>query len=195
MKVVAQRSSLRMWLMAMAGIPLLVISLDVLTQRKLTRRLTEILFRPDDIQIYEPRDVIYAWVMFLFALFLVGFGLKELFWPTKVVECRPEGLALRLNAPYRPASVIPWANIQELGAAQVYDDGDAVDLLVISVVGRGDLPDNPWGARWLDERELGVMALDWLQDPQEVAEEIAAYAVEAEHRRARGATANLWKED
>ncbi|HSM43916.1 MAG TPA: hypothetical protein VK969_02750, partial [Acidimicrobiia bacterium] len=66
MTVVVRRSALKMWLMAMGGIPFLVISLDVLTQRRITRWLTDLMFRPDDVQIFEPRDVIYAWVMLLF---------------------------------------------------------------------------------------------------------------------------------
>ena len=81
MTLVVKRSALKMWLMALAGIPLLVISLDVLTNRRITRWLTDIIFRPDDIQIYEPRDVIWAWVMALFSGFIVLWGLKELFFP------------------------------------------------------------------------------------------------------------------
>jgi hypothetical protein len=65
--VVVRRSAIKMWLMAMGGIPLLIISLDVLTERRITRWLTDMIFLPEDVQIYEPRDVIFAWVMFLFA--------------------------------------------------------------------------------------------------------------------------------
>jgi hypothetical protein len=193
--VTIRRSALRMWLLAMGGIPLLVISLDVLTQRRITRWLTDIMFRPEDVQIYEPRDVIFAWVMFLFGSFLVLWGLKELFMPTKVVECTDEGLALRVNGPFRPASVIGWDNIRDVGGADIEDDGDIVPLFVVGVFGRDGLPDNPWGARWVEERDLGVLAEDWSEDPQDVAERVADYAVEAVQRHKRETTANLWKED
>ena len=53
-----KRSAVKMWALAMAGIPLLVISLDVLTNRRITNWLREIIFKPEDTQIYEPRDVI-----------------------------------------------------------------------------------------------------------------------------------------
>jgi hypothetical protein len=177
--VVVQRSSLKMWLMALGGIPLLVISIDVLTSRRITRWLTDIVFRPEDVQIFEPRDVIYAWVMFLFGALLVVWGLKELFVPTKVVECLDEGLAVRLNGPHRPPSVIPWESIQDIGGADIDDDGDLIPLLVVTVFDREGLPENPWGARWVAEKELGVMAQDWDQDPQQAAERIADYAVDA----------------
>lgn len=183
MTVVVKRSALKMWLMAMAGIPLLVISLDVLTERRITRWLTDIMFRPEDVQIYEPRDVIFAWVMFLFGALLVIWGLKELFVPTKVIECREDGLAIRVNGPFRPPAVIEWADIRDVGGAEVDDEGDLIPLLVVTVFSREGLPENPWGARWVTERELGIMAQDFDEDPQLTAEKIADFAVE---RAARG---------
>ncbi|HUF16103.1 MAG TPA: hypothetical protein VMQ46_09440 [Acidimicrobiia bacterium] len=194
MTVVVRRSALKMWLMAMGGIPLLIISLDVLTERRITRWLTDLIFRPEDVQIYEPRDVIYAWAMLLFGGFLVAWGLKELFLPTKVVECRDDGLAVRINGPLRGPSVIPWNNIRDVGGAEIDDEGDMVPLLVVSVFGRENLPDNPWGARWVEERELGVMAQDWQEDPDLVAEQIADYAVDAVKRHKRERTAKLWQD-
>jgi hypothetical protein len=192
--VVVRRSALKMWLMAMGGIPLLVISLDVLTERRITRWLTDLIFRPEDVQIYEPRDVIFAWVMFLFGALLVLWGLKELFLPTKVVECTDDGLILRVNGPFRAPSLISWDNIRDVGGADIDDEGDMIPLLVVTVFGREGLPDNPWGARWVEERALGVMAQDWGDDPQEVAERIADYAVDAVKRNKRDATAGLWQE-
>jgi len=191
---VVRRSALKMWLMAMGGIPLLIISLDVLTERRITRWLTDLIFRPEDVQIYEPRDVIYAWAMLLFGGFLVIWGLKELFLPTKVVECRDDGLAVRINGPLRGPSLIPWNNIRDVGGAEIDDEGDMVPLLVVSVFGRENLPDNPWGARWVEERELGVMAQDWEEDPDLVAEQIADYAVDAVKRHKRERTAKLWQD-
>lgn len=195
MNVVVRRSALKMWLLAMGGIPLLVISLDVLTERRITRWLTDLIFRPEDVQIYEPRDVIFAWVMFLFGALLVAWGLKELFVPTKVIECRDEGLAIKINGPFRGPCLIPWNNIRDVGGTEVDDDGDLIPLLVVSVFDREDLPRNPWGARWVTESELGVMAQDWEEDPQRAAERIADYAVDAVERERRHTTARLWQED
>lgn len=195
MTVVVRRSALKMWLMAMGGIPLLVISLDVLTQRRITRWLTDLMFRPEDVQIFEPRDVIFAWVMFLFGAFLVIWGLKELFLPTKVVECRDDGLAVRIQGPHRGPAVIAWENIRDVGGDVIDDDGDEIPLLVVTVFDREGLPGNPWGARWVEERELGIMAQDFDDDPHRVAERIADYAVDAVERKRRETTANLWKEE
>lgn len=194
MTVVVRRSALKMWLMAMGGIPLLVISLDVLTERRITRWLTDIVFRPEDVQIFEPRDVIFAWAMFLFSAFIVLWGLRELFVPTKVVECRDEGLALRVNGPWRGPDVIPWENVRDVGGAMMDDEGDGIPLFVVGVFSREELPDNPWGARWVSTDELGVLAQDWGEDPQLVAEKVADFAVEAVKRQRRRATSRVWQE-
>jgi hypothetical protein len=194
MTVVIRRSALKMWLMAIGGIPLLIISLDVLTERRITRWLTDLIFRPEDVQIYEPRDVIFAWAMFLFASFLVVWGLKELFVPTKVMEATDEGLKIKVSGPFRPPSLIAWDNIRDVGGADIEDEGDVIPLFVIGVFDRTGLPDNPWGARWVDERDLGILAEDWGDDPQEVAEKVADFAVEAVKRRRAETTSRLWQE-
>jgi hypothetical protein len=191
---VIRRSALKMWLMAIGGIPLLIISLDVLTERRITRWLTDLIFRPEDVQIYEPRDVIFAWAMFLFASFLVVWGLKELFVPTKVMEATDEGLKIKVSGPFRPPSLIAWDNIRDVGGADIEDEGDVIPLFVIGVFDRTGLPDNPWGARWVDERDLGILAEDWGDDPQEVAEKVADFAVEAVKRRRAETTSRLWQE-
>lgn len=192
MTVVVRRSALRMWFMAMGGIPLLIISLDVLTNRRLTNNLREILFRPEDTQIFEPRDVIWAWAMLLFAVVLVLWGLKELFVPTKVLECREEGLALRVNGPFRPSSVIPWDSLVDVGAIEVEDEGQKVPLFWVEVFDRRQLPANPWGGRWIAERELGLLAQDWAEVPREVAGRVAEFAVEQAKQQPRRAVASLW---
>ena len=194
MALVVRRSALKMWLMAMGGIPLLIISLDVLTNRRITNWLREIIFRPEDTQIYEPRDVIWAWAMALFAAFIVLWGLKELFLPTKVVEATDRGLSLKLRGPFRPATLGPWDLIDDVRGAEIEDDGDMIAMLSIRLLGRADLPDNPWGARWVGERELALLAEDWSEPPQEIADQIIRFAVDAARREAKARTSSVWLE-
>jgi hypothetical protein len=178
MNVVVKRSAVKMWLMAMGGIPLLIISLDVLTNRRITNWLRELIFNPEDTQIYEPRDVIFAWAMLLFAAFLVLWGLKELFVPTRIVECKPEGLALKMRGPFRAASLVDWNDIDDVYPGEVRDEGTKVPVLVVKVLNSRSLPADPWGARWLDDNKVGIMAEDWSQSPRVVADKIIDCAVE-----------------
>ena len=193
MKVVVRRSAVKMWLLAIGAIPLLVISIDVLVNRRIANWLRELVFRPEDTQIYESRDVIWAWAMLVFAGILVLWGLKELFIPTKVIECRDAGLAVKVRGPLRPPVVIPWGNVVDLTAGEIEDEGDVLPLLSIQLMGRLDLPDHPWGARWVETRVLGVLAQDWSQSPEEVARQVSDYAVDAARREAKARTASIWR--
>lgn len=195
MTLVVKRSALKMWLMAMGGIPLLIISLDVLTKRRITNWLRELIFRPEDTQIYEPRDVIWAWAMLAFSALIVLWGLKELFYPTKVVEARDEGLFLKLAGPFGPATSISWDLIDDVRGVEVTDEGDTIPMMAIRVLATGDLPRNPWGARWLGDRELAVLAQDWSEPPGDVATKVIDFAVEAAKREARARTAGLWQSE
>lgn len=192
MRVVVQRSPIRMWLLAIGGIPLLVIAVDVLTNRKITNWFRELIFNPNDTQIYEPRDVIWAWALLLFSGFLVLWGLKELFIPTKVIEARDQGLAIRLRGPFFKPDLVPWANIVDIAPGEILDEGDILLLLRITLVTRGGLPQHPWSGRWLEPRVLGLLAEDWSKAPAEVADELAEFAVEAARREARARTARIW---
>jgi hypothetical protein len=192
MKVVIQRSAMKMWLLAIGGIPILVIAVDVLTNRRITNWLREMVFNPNDTQIYEPRDVIWAWAMLFFSGFLVLWGLKELFVPTKVIEGRDEGLAVRLRGPFMRPDIIPWGTVIDIEAGEIIDEGDILILLRIELATRGDLPEHPWGARWVETRVLGVLAQDWSTPPAEVAAQLSRYAVDAARREATARTARLW---
>ena len=188
-----RRSPVKMVLKAAAGLPLLVVSLDVLTTRRMTRWLQDRVFpNPEDLQIYEPRDVIFAWVMLLFSAFLVVWGLKEAFAPTRVVECRRQGLALRIAGPFRPASVISWGDVEDARPGEVVDEGVRVPVLIVEVRDRRGLPEHPWGARWLGAGALGLTAEDWSRSPQLVAERILDRAAEAARWEAIAEVGLMW---
>lgn len=187
-----QRSAVRMWLLAMGGIPLLVIAVDVLTSRRITNWLRELIFTPEDTQIYEPRDVIWAWALLLFSASILLWGLKELFMPTKVIEATDDGPAIRLRGPFRKPDLIPWGNIIDIEPGEIVDEGDVLLLLEIKLRTRGDLPEHPWGARWVESRVLGLLAEDWSITPTKAADQLAEYAVDSAHRETRGRTARIW---
>jgi hypothetical protein len=83
--------------------------------------------------------------------------------------------------------VIPWDNVKDVGGDDIDDDGTIIPLLVVTVFSREGLPPNPWGARWVDELELGIMAQDWEEDPERSAERIAEYAVDLARNETRAA--------
>jgi len=177
--VVIRRSAMRMWKWSLAGVPLVVIAVDVLTRRRLTNALREVLFRPEDTQIFEARDVIWAWVMLVCGLILVGVGLKELMFPTGVIEADAGGLRLRLSGPLRPPTSLTWDQVDDIGSGSVADEGDRLPVLWVRVFDPEDLPDQPWGARWIDESTIAVLASDWDRTAVRAAEEITLLALEA----------------
>jgi hypothetical protein len=177
--IVIRRSAVRMWLMALAGVPFVVLAVDVLTRRRLTNALREVLFRPEDTQIFEPRDVIWAWVMLVCAGILVVFGLKELMFPTTVVEATEVGLRVRLSGPLRAATTFPWGAIDDIGSGSVSDEGDRLPVFWIRLFDPGIVPDQPWGARWIDEHTVALLASDWDRSAVRAAEEVTLLALAA----------------
>ncbi len=177
--VVVRRSAVRMWAMAIGGIPLVILGVDVLTQRRITDALREILFRPEDTQIFEARDVIWAIVILAVGLLFAVWGVKELLFPSLVLRADAEGLTLNVRGPFQPAVLVPWAQIDDIGTGTVDDDGAFLEVLWIRFLAGHRVPSEPWGSRWLEPSTLALLSGDWEIRPSEIVESVIDIALES----------------
>ena len=166
-----------MWGVALLGMPLGLLALDVLTQRRVTNALRDIIFNPQDTQLFEARDVIWAWVMAIVGLGMAGWGLKELIFPTAVVTADSDGLGLKVAGPFRRPVTIPWSAVDDIGSASVEDDGDVLSVLWVRLMEPELVPPEPWGGRWMDERTIAVLATDWDRDAVTAAGQVTDVAL------------------
>ena len=173
-----RRSAWRMWLLAMAGIPLVVIGVDVLGQRRISNWLSDMVFQSDP-QVYEPRDIVWAVALVLAGLVMSIIGLKELVDPKPVLMADSDGLRLRLAGPRHQPVAIPWEDLDDVRADVMDDDGDPVPVLVVSVKVDGLIPADPWAARRTGANTVAINATDWEQRPEVVVEKVTEVAVEA----------------
>lgn len=172
------RSGVRMWLIALAGVPMIVIGVDILLRRRIFGVFSSLVFTGDP-PLVEPRDVIWAVVLLILGLIFIGFGLRELLVPRPVVVADATGLHLHLGHPLARLVTIPWSEIDDIGAEDLDDDGSVIPVMWVRVLNPDQLPANPWGARWIEPDTLAVMAADWERTPRFVAEAGAEIAVDA----------------
>jgi hypothetical protein len=180
--LVVRRSAWGMWAMALGGVPLIVVAVDVLTRRRIVDAVRELLFRPEDTQLLEPRDVIWAWALLVVGLVFTIWGVKELIAPAVVVRADSSGVAVRLRGPLRPPVLLPWEVIDDVGSGTVDDEGEALPVLWLRLESPEGVPHDPWGARWVDGRTVALLAADWEQNPTEVAAAITEQALAAAER-------------
>lgn len=176
-EVTVRRSGLKMWLVALAGVPMIVLGVDVLFRRRLVSAISSVVFNPDDPQLFEARDVIWAAVLLVLGILLAVFGLKELISPRPVVKADSEGLQLHLGHLFASPVMIPWDEVDDVGAEELNDDGDVISVMWVRVNNPLRMPRHPWGARWLDANTLAILASDWEKDAGWVAEMVADVAV------------------
>lgn len=177
-----QRSGLRMWLLALSGIPLMVIGLDVLYRRRIINFFSELVFAQNSPQLVEPRDVVWAAFLLVLGVIVSVFGLKELLAPRAVVKADAAGLHLRIAGPFRGPVLIPWEALDDIGAEQLEDDGDLVPVMWLRFRDLSMVPTDPWGGRWIDGKTLALLASDWEVPAREVAEKVADIAVTSSTR-------------
>jgi len=167
-QVSVSRSGLRMWALAVAGVPMAVMGIDLLLRRRIFAALTPLVFTGDP-QLVEPRDVIWAVVLLILGLIFLAFGLRDLLFPAPVMLADGRGLHLQLGHPLSRPVTIPWGEVDDIGSEDLNDDGSVVPVLWIKVSNPARLPANPWGARWIESDTLAVMAADWERHPRLVA--------------------------
>jgi hypothetical protein len=164
---VVRRSAWRMWGVSIVGVPMIVVAIDILngafTERdgRITTFLRELLFRPDDTQLPEPRETVWGVALLVVGLVLCVWGLRELVAPTKRVVADEHGLKLRLRGPFQRPVDLPWSAIEDLGSGTVDDEGDLLPVVWLRLVDTTGVPEYPWGARWLDRSTLALLAADW----------------------------------
>jgi hypothetical protein len=103
---------------------------------------------------------------------MVAWGLKELLAPAKVVTADAAGLYLRLSGPFRPPSPIRWSDLLSVRPETFDDGGEVVEALIVEVGDDAELPDDPWGARWIESGTLAMLAEGWDQPAGVVAQRI-----------------------
>lgn len=182
-RVEVRRSGLKMWLLSLAGVPLLVLGVDVLRNRRIISFFQNLIWPNGNPELLEPRDYIWAVALVVVGLLIAVFGVAELINPRPVLATSKDGLRLRIGSPFASLSLVPWNEIVDVGAEDLDDEGDPVPVFLLTVANRERLPAHPWGARWLDGQTLGVLASDWEIPPARVAEMVAAASLEASRYR------------
>lgn len=182
-QVEVRRSGLKMWLLSLAGVPLLVLGVDVLRNRRIISFFQNLIWPNGNPEVLEPRDYIWAVALVIVGLLIAVFGVAELINPRPVLAASEDGLRLRIGNPFSSLAFVPWNEVVDVGAEQLDDEGDPVSVFVLTVSSRERLPAHPWGARWLDDKTLAVLASDWEIPPERVAERVAAASLQASRYR------------
>lgn len=175
--LVVRRSTVRTWLAALAGIPAIVLGVDVLFRQRIVGWVSDRVFADSDPQLLEPRDTIWAWALVVVGGIVVAWGLKELFSPAPVLRTDGDGVHIRMSGPFRAPTTIPWSALYDVDAGTLEDDDEALEVLVVEVNDPGLLPLDPWAGRRFDERTLALYATEWDTPADEVAMKVADQAV------------------
>lgn len=178
----AYRSPLRLFAFGMIGVTLVLASVDIMFGHWLSTP-------PDENngvlttrgQAQQRGDIIWGAAMVGMGTLLVGGAVVELVRRRPVAEVRQDAIMVAIG-PHESDVVIPWTNVRAVSSDTAMDpyDGSEREFLVIDVLDRSGIPDEPIGAEWRG-LELRVDAHDWSKRVTEVA--LSAQGALGHHRR------------
>lgn len=172
MKVEYEKSAWRVWLLALAGVPFLLVGADLFFEQKLVGAFGDLVYGAEDLPAFEPRDTIIAALFLIGGLTLTLWGLKELVFPKKALVADGEGIRLAVGGPFRPAVLVPWSAVDDIEYVVTEDEGEASPALRVVVGYQGQIPGNPWGARWVNESEILIDVTGWSPPADDIVERI-----------------------
>lgn len=166
-----------MWLTSLFGVPLIVVAVDILTNRRIVAALQAIVFPNGEPQEIELRDELWAGWFGVVGLLFTLWGLWGLLRSKPVLAADPVGISLELGHPLAKPTLIPWEAVVDLGAGAVDDGGSHLRVLWIKVDDPALLPSHPWGARMISDNTLAILATDWEAPPEKVAAQLVDIAM------------------
>ena len=134
-------------------------------------------FSLGEIDAFEARDFLWAAAYGTFGLGLIVHGLRDLLVPRKVLEADDEGIAVHLTGWFGRATPIPWSVIDDVRGGRLTHLDGVSEALMVTVTTNEAIPTDPWGARWIDDNTLAIMARHWTKTPDEVAEGLTELAL------------------
>lgn len=156
-----EKSALRVWLLALLGVPLVLVGSDYFFSQRLIGRFGDLVYGTEEVPAFEPRDTILAILFIIVGLALIIWGLRELVFPSKVFVADEEGIRVAAAGPFRRPTLIPWASLIDVEYESITDDGRIRPGVRVKVADRTNLPDHPWGARWVGPTDLMIDATGW----------------------------------
>ena len=130
-----RRSALRMWLMAVLGVPFIIFGTDVLFQRRLSTAITDRIYPSERVTppAFETHDLAWAWVFLVVGGLLTAWALKELIAPRRVLVADWQGVGLAISGPFAEPVRLPWSAMDEFIGDVASDDGGRHPVLRIRV--------------------------------------------------------------
>lgn len=167
LRLIVRRSIFRVWLLGVLGLPLIFIAVDyVWGTFGFLDLFASWAYGSKEVEAFEPRDDVLVAILGALGVACTSFTLREVIAPRRLLVADDDGIHVPLRGPLRGADGISWYQVKELRAED--------DALLIEVQSRGDLPDDPWGARWADERTLRIPSAWWDRTPESAIGRIQA---------------------
>ena len=178
----AYRSPIRLFVFGLIGVALIFAAVDVMVGHWLSTPPEN----NDGVlttrgQAQQRGDIVWGAAMVGIGTLLVGGAVVELVRRHPMAVVGQAGITLAIGSHERDVT-IPWDDISSVSSDVVIDPYDASrrELLVIEVLDRSSIPDDPIGAEWHGD-ELRVDLHDSSQQVTDIA--LAAQGALGHHRR------------
>lgn len=134
-------------------------------------------FTLGEVDAFEARDFLWAAAYGTFGIGLIVHGLRDLLIPRKMLVADDDGMTVHLSGWFGRPTEIPWSVIDDVRGGRLTHLDHASEALMVTVTTPESIPQDPWGARWIDDHTLAIAARHWTRTPADVAEGLTEMAI------------------
>jgi hypothetical protein len=166
-----RRKPLFPFFVALAGLPLVAVAFDFFTGARLLSQIGDVVYA-SDVDPFELRDAFLASLFAFVGGAMVLWGLRDLVVPKNILRADAEALRIAVRGPFAKSTSIAWSDLEEVAETTRAVDRQVLPALALTVTAQGELPDDPWGARWIGGHTLVMDATRWDMPLDEVVAEL-----------------------
>lgn len=179
-RVVVTRAPLRLWVLALAGVIMMVLAFDAVIGERILPAFGRVVYGPEEAPLQGEELLVWAFAFGIGGAVLAGWALRELVVPRWILAADETGLELP-RAEGRAWSV-PWNRVIDLSLGQLMELDGPIRALFVVLEDPSGIPDQLRGLVRVDHWTLAVHASGWSEPPEVVLEGLQS--LRREHRLA-----------
>ncbi len=165
-RVVVTRAPLRLWILALAGVIMMVLAFDAVIGERILPTFGRVVYEPEEAPPQGEELLVWAFVFAISGAVLAGWSVREIIARRRIFAADETGL--ELPRPGGASWTVPWSRVIDLSLGQLMEPDGPLPALLVVLEDPSEMPDQLRGMARVDRWTLAIHASGWSMSPETV---------------------------